>query len=117
LIHLVHAHGELCLPEELLLLLLLLEARSTIIETSSHGSSIMVEAVVLEGLTTIVEIIIGILVDSRGVRTGREAWDIERTTRCSGVRHDGPRGRSDTTGSESREKRCTVVRLSHDSYW
>jgi hypothetical protein len=42
LVHHTHAHsGELGLPKELLLLLLL-EAGSTVIEASSHGSSILV---------------------------------------------------------------------------
>lgn len=75
----VHAHahgGELGLPEELLLLLLL-EAGSTIIEASSHGAAIGVEAAILESLATKVETIAGVFVDSRLVSGGREAWDIE----------------------------------------
>jgi hypothetical protein len=76
LIHLVHAHGELGLPEELLLLLLL-KAGSTISEASSHGSAIGVEAVVVEGLATKIKTITGIFVNGRGVGGGHEAWDIE----------------------------------------
>jgi hypothetical protein len=75
LIHLVDAHGVLGLPEELLLLLLLLKAGSTISDESSHGSTIMVETAVVEGLATKIETII--FVNGRGVRGGREAWDIE----------------------------------------
>ncbi len=77
MIHRVDAH-ELGLPEEmLLLLLLLLKAGSTVIEASSHGSTIVVEATVLEGLATKFETIAGIFVNGRGVRGGHEAWDIE----------------------------------------
>lgn len=73
----MHAHGiELGLPKELLLLLLL-EAGSTIIEASSHGTPIGVEAPVLESLATKVEAITRVFVDSRGVRGGREAREIE----------------------------------------